>query len=96
MALSASLLGHLATARAAAPTDIETFRGKIETCVHFSGEEPYDAQRRREIERGIKESCGGLKAQAKRLKLKYAGQPGPLKQIESAIADYMEAFDYWR
>eukprot|EP01030_Chromulinospumella_sphaerica_P016871 gene16871-16686_t len=42
------------------PVDIQGFQDDVETCVHFAGEEAYDADRRRQIEAAIRRHCDAL------------------------------------
>jgi len=57
------------------PADVQQFIVNHSDCEHWAGEEPYDAPRRREIERGIAASCKGLDASAVTLRKRYAKHP---------------------
>jgi hypothetical protein len=57
------------------PADVQQFIVYHSDCEHWAGEEPYDAPRRREIERGIAASCKGLDASAVTLRKRYAKHP---------------------
>jgi hypothetical protein len=57
------------------PPDVLRYATQREECEHWHGEEPYDAQRRREIAAGICKSCLGIDAKLARLKRRYAGHP---------------------
>jgi len=53
------------------PADVKTLTERWEQCWHFAGEEPYDAQRKKEIEQGIATWCNGNEEQRERLRTKY-------------------------
>ena len=75
-----------AAAAVGLPADVEAQRRNAETCEHFAGEEPYDAERRRQIEQGLADSCGPLKAALPGLKAKHAGDPA----VDAMLADWDE------
>lgn len=43
----------------AMPTDVQAFLARENTCQHFAGEEPYDDERRRELEEASAKHCEG-------------------------------------
>lgn len=43
----------------AMPADVQTFLARENTCQHFAGEEPYDDERRRELEEAGAKYCEG-------------------------------------
>lgn len=43
----------------AMPTDVQAFLARENTCQHFAGEEPYDDERRRELEEASAKYCEG-------------------------------------
>ncbi|HIE4563394.1 TPA: hypothetical protein ACXNIY_004207 [Stenotrophomonas maltophilia] len=43
----------------AMPTDVQAFLARENTCQHFAGEEPYDDERRRELEGASAKYCEG-------------------------------------
>ncbi|WP_181814868.1 hypothetical protein [Sphingomonas aracearum] len=49
------------------PVAVRRFAARHASCVHWQGEEPYDAARGREIARGLRRECGGLDAERRRL-----------------------------
>lgn len=53
------------------PKDVLRLMGDRELCNHFAGEEPYDADRRKEIEKGAR-ICIGLDKRLAMLKRRYA------------------------
>lgn len=69
------------------PSDpIDAVIARVEMCVHWGGEEPYDAERRVEIERGIKDAgCDTVVADGEALK---ATHPADAARIEAALADF--------
>ena len=69
----------------ATPADpVAAFVERAETCMHFAGEEGYDAARRAELASAIAENrCEALPADAAALK---ASTPAAAAQIDAAIA----------
>ncbi len=64
------------------PADVLAFAGRAQMCLHWSGEEPYDADRQRQIEAMVSElQCSTLSADATALKAKYADNRGALGLI---------------
>ena len=57
------------------PADVQRFIVRHDDCGHWSGEEPYDADRKREIETAITQTCKGNDAIAARLRQRYAKNP---------------------
>ncbi|WGM39103.1 hypothetical protein [Caulobacter sp. NIBR1757] len=72
------------------PVDIQGFQDDVETCVHFAGEEPYDAARRRQIEAAIRRHCDGSARALPRLLKRYEKAPDALARIR-AIQAFREA-----
>jgi hypothetical protein len=72
------------------PVDIQGFQGDVETCVHFAGDEPYDAARRRQIEAAIRRHCDGSARALPRLLKRYEKAPEALARIR-AIQAFREA-----
>lgn len=68
------------------PIDIQGFQDDVETCVHFAGEEAYDAARRREIEVAIRRHCDGSARALPRLRKRYGKAPEALARIEAIQA----------
>ena len=66
------------------PLDVRTFVERREGCDHWRGEYSEDPPRRRQIERGVKESCTGIDRQLVRLRYKYRRVP----RIVAALRDY--------
>jgi hypothetical protein len=58
------------------PTEVFDVVGRWAQCGHWGGEEPYDAERRAEIDQAVEElRCAALTADTAALKAKYADQP---------------------
>jgi len=74
------------------PQDISAFSNKVEMCLHFSGEEPYDRQRAKEIERNVKRYCHGLKTQNGQLHRKYAKDAKMISSLNEIEKNYKEGF----
>ena len=67
------------------PTDAVDFMRRYPMCAHFGGEEPYDAERRREIDTAVRElRCDRLDRDEARLRKRYAGSPAILDAIDRA------------
>lgn len=65
------------------PADVQALVMRQEACIHFADEEPYDAERRRELEQAIRESCGNEK-RAAILMRRYGN--------DTAIATWLRAY----
>jgi hypothetical protein len=57
------------------PADVQRFIVRYDDCGHWAGEEPYDADRKREIDAAIAQTCKGNDAIAARLRQRYAKNP---------------------
>ena len=73
------------------PADVTRFQTDVETCVHFAGEEPYNEERRRDIDAALKKYCDGAKARLPALRRKYAKDPVNLKRVDAIQAYRVEA-----
>ena len=60
-------------AEPALPLDAEAWVQRYDECEHWLGEEPYDAKRRRQINKAIKSVCFGLDKQRAALIARYPG-----------------------
>lgn len=65
------------------PEDLAAFIQDYESCAHFSGEEPYDAERRAFLNEQIEQSCTNLEAQRSALSQRYAGQAVLLQHLHA-------------
>lgn len=72
------------------PKDVDRFQDNVEGCIHFAGEEPYDAARRRQIDSALRSTCGGAKRAIAPLRKKYAKNPPVLDRV-NAIQALMES-----
>jgi hypothetical protein len=72
------------TRSAAIPADVRTFVIDAQGCGHFSGEEPYDAERAAFLKKNIDEMCTGLEQKHKKLAAKYAANPETVALIAEA------------
>ncbi|MDF7777864.1 hypothetical protein P1X14_21595 [Sphingomonas sp. AOB5] len=57
------------------PADVQRYLVRRADCEHWSGEEPYDADRKAEIERNVNQLCAGLDAETATLRTRHAGDP---------------------
>ncbi|RNF86453.1 hypothetical protein [Montanilutibacter psychrotolerans] len=53
------------------------------TCEHFLGEEPYDEERRREINAAVETYCRGLDAETARLRKRHRDRPAVLRMLDA-------------
>lgn len=68
------------------PRDIAKFQTDVETCIHFAGEEPYDAARRRQIDAAIRKHCDPAGRNGAALRKKYAKNPLVLDRVNAIQA----------
>lgn len=54
------------------PADVAALAERIEACEHFSGEDPYDAERAAFLRKQVEASCPGNDATLANLSGKYA------------------------
>lgn len=67
------------------PPDVSEFIRRAVICNHWAGEEPYDDDRREQINRAVKRmGCLELDADQKALRSQYAGQGEVLKRISQS------------
>jgi hypothetical protein len=82
---AADPLAAYKAARAGAPADVATYMDRRAGCMHWAGEEPYDADRRAQINGNLaKLKCGTIDADEVALRRKYASQPSALAAIDLA------------
>jgi hypothetical protein len=74
------------------PKDVMAYSEKQESCIHFSGEEGYDKERRAFLEKEIKAACTGLSQKLKALQAKYKQDAAASRELEALAAEYKEAF----
>lgn len=74
-----------ASASPSPPRDVARFLDRRMNCDHWTGEEPYDADRRREIEAAIRDlRCVTIERDEGRIRKRYAGRPDLLKLLDVA------------
>ncbi len=76
----AELLPNPAESKADA---LEFFQTRFEMCEHFSGEEPYDAERRAFLEQAVAEHCPGLDRELAELKERFRDDAKILKTLKN-------------
>lgn len=64
------------------PAEVTKLVERWQECWHWGGEEPYDADRRKQIADGVARSCPGNEEERGRLRAKYAGQQDVLDALE--------------
>lgn len=57
------------------PADVQRYLVRHADCEHWAGEEPYDAQRRAEIETNVAQICTGLDAARADLLTRHRSEP---------------------
>ena len=57
-----------------APVDVKCFVEDAAMCEHFAGEEPYDAERKKEIVLALTKYCSAARSKLKVLETKYKDQ----------------------
>ena len=67
------------------PKDAASVADRLASCTHFWGEEPYDSERKAEIDNALKESkCDTVDADAAAIKQKYAKNTSVLHAVSCA------------
>jgi hypothetical protein len=73
-----------ASARPTLPADVRHVLKRREDCDHWLGEEPYDADRRREIERAVRKlRCDTLERDEARLRRRYVTHPAIIDRLKT-------------
>jgi hypothetical protein len=76
---------RLCKLEASVPADASGFMSRYAMCAHWGGEEPYDAERREEIERAVRElTCDRLDADEAGLRKRYAANAKVLAALDVA------------
>jgi hypothetical protein len=84
---AASLFGEpeLDAALRKAPSPVRSFVERLVSCEHWAGEEPYDADRRREIERALRiDRCDRIDIEGREFRRRYARRPEILRLFDAA------------
>lgn len=63
------------------PADVASFIEQRDFCDHFRGEEPYNEERRKFLEKNIVELCTGSDSKLANLKEKYRLNPAVIKRL---------------
>ena len=63
------------------PGDVASFIEQRDLCDHFLGEEPYDEERRKFLEKNIIELCTGTDSKLANLKKKYQGNAAVIERL---------------
>ncbi len=66
---------------ASIPPDVRKFVTNAQACRHFSGEDPYDAERAAFLAKRIKKTCNGLPEMRERLLKRHQGHNEALNVI---------------
>ena len=76
------------------PKDVQIFIVNAEACEHFAGEFDggLDAQRQKEVERGVVRYCRPAQKQLKRLTEKYKNDTKVMESIRSHANDSVTSF----
>lgn len=75
----------LVALRQGMPPDVSDFIRRAVVCNHWAGEEPYDDERRAQINAAVQGlRCRALDADQTRLRARYAGQTEVLKRLQQA------------
>ncbi len=67
------------------PADVQRYLVRHADCEHWAGEEPYDAERRTQIETNVAQSCTGLDAARAELLTRHRSEPaahGALSRLD--------------
>jgi hypothetical protein len=73
----------VAASAAPFPREVTQFMVDRDSCDHFRGEEPYDAERRAYIEENVAELCHGSDATLAMLRRRYATDPSVTAALHS-------------
>ena len=77
----------------ALPDDVAKFVARRDLCDHFRGEEPYDAERRRFLEKNLSEYCTGTDRELAALKGKYRAHEAVIRKL-GTYEETIEASSY--
>jgi hypothetical protein len=75
----------LASLKKGQPRDVRDLIDRLAACTHWSGEEPYDAERQREISLAMKNlKCSRLEKDEAAARKRYAKQPRTIEVLQQA------------
>lgn len=75
--------GEVKPVAALMPEEVNLLVVRWESCQHWAGEEPYDEERRREIEAGVAASCPGNEERRAALLEKYADRADVVARLRA-------------
>ncbi len=76
---------YLSEASKGRPADIKAILERVVMCIHFGGEEPYDAERRAFLEeRFVELKCESVDKDLRKIKKKYRHSKKHLRILEKA------------
>ncbi len=78
-----------ASAQTPLPKEVQQYVDRRESCDHWRGEPPFDAQRQNEINRNVCAACVGSDARLAALKRKYRSDPA----VMAALAEFEERIE---
>src|SRR5438309_1883473 len=88
LATTIGVLGCAASVESSrVPDDVAQFVDRRQTCDHFRGEEPYNAERRAELEEATEKYCRGTDRELASLRSKYQGNATILKVLDEYEKD---------
>lgn len=75
----------LASLKKGQPKDVSDLIDRLVGCNHWSGEEPYDAERKQEISSAMADlKCARLAKDEATARKRYANKPGTIKALQQA------------
>lgn len=89
IALLASLTACASTGGRHSEDAVVQFLERAEMCEHFAGEEPYDGERRAEINKNLNDlRCSTLVRDGEALRVSRRDRPDDLRRIDEALAGF--------
>ena len=93
LAITVASIGHaedqtdIEALKKGQPQEVAGFISRAFNCWHFSGEEPYSEERKRQILAALeKYNCAGLSLDESKLREKYRKKPKVLRALDAASA----------
>ena len=93
LAITVASIGHaedptdLEALKKGQPQEVASFISRAFNCWHYSGEEPYSEERKRQILAALeKYNCAGLSLDESKLREKYRKKPKILRALDAASA----------
>ena len=69
------------------PREVRIFADRYDACQHFRGEEPYDSERRRFLEKSVYQTCTGNDERLRKLRSAYAGDAEMMRVLNEFEMD---------